>query len=89
MSLASALHLDRPPVQIEAAALLLLVGGFIFGRLNAEQTRRMPAWTRLGCSALLVVAAYLWWVECSLLDFREIVVGVTVVELHHAIELPN
>jgi hypothetical protein len=49
------------PLAVEAVAALLLVGGFLFGRLNAEQTRRMPAWTRLGCSGLLVLASVLWW----------------------------
>lgn len=40
---------------------LLLVGGFAFGRTNADRTRRMPVWTRLGSSLALVVAAWLWY----------------------------
>lgn len=44
-------------------ALLLLwaaflFGGFAFGRLNAERTRRMPTWTRMASSFTLVVAAW-------------------------------
>jgi YhhN family len=39
----------------------LLFGGFAFGRLNAERTRRMPAWTRLASSLALVVAAWSWF----------------------------
>lgn len=38
-----------------------LFGGFIFGKLNAEETRRMPLWTRLISSLCLVLAAWLWW----------------------------
>lgn len=40
---------------------LLLFGGFAFGRLNEERTRRMPTWTRLGSSLALVVAAWSWY----------------------------
>jgi hypothetical protein len=39
---------------------LLLFGGFIYGKPNAENTRRMPIWTRLGSSLALVSAAWLW-----------------------------
>lgn len=41
---------------------LLLFGGFAFGTLNEERTRRMPTWTRLGSSLALVVAAWSWYV---------------------------
>lgn len=37
---------------------LLLFGGFAFGKPNEERTRRMPAWTRIGSSLALVVAAW-------------------------------
>lgn len=37
----------------------LLFGGFLFGRPDATGQRRMPAWTRLGSSAVLVVAAWI------------------------------
>lgn len=37
---------------------LLLFGGFIFG--SSKNGRRMPAWTRLGSSAVLVLAAISW-----------------------------
>jgi hypothetical protein len=36
----------------------LLVGGFVCGRMNAERTGRMPLWTRLASSAVLVLAAW-------------------------------
>jgi hypothetical protein len=39
----------------------LLVGGFIFGKLNDERTRRMPTWTRLSSSFVLVIAAWSWY----------------------------
>src|SRR5215831_9414378 len=40
---------------------IFLFGGFLFGRRNAQETRRMPAWTRMASSLTLVVAAWLWY----------------------------
>jgi hypothetical protein len=40
---------------------LLLFGGLAFGKLNDERTRRMPTWTRIGSSLVLVVAAWSWY----------------------------
>ena len=40
---------------------LLLGGGFVVGPTNAERTRRIPLWGRLGSSAVLVVAGWSWW----------------------------
>lgn len=40
---------------------LLLFGGFIFGRLNSEETHRMPTWTRMASSFVLVTAAWGWY----------------------------
>lgn len=40
----------------------LLFGGFAFGRVGAERTGRMPMWTRLASSAVLVVAGWSWYV---------------------------
>jgi len=37
---------------------VLLFGGFLFGKLDAAHTRRMPAWTRMASSFTLVVAAW-------------------------------
>jgi hypothetical protein len=37
----------------------LLFGGFLFG--PAEASRRMPTWTRMASSAVLVVAAFSWY----------------------------
>ena len=39
----------------------LLFGGFAFGRMNAERTRRMPLWTRMASSVVLVLAAWSWY----------------------------
>ena len=39
----------------------LLFGGFVFGKADAERTRRMPVWTRLASSAVLVVAGWSWF----------------------------
>ncbi|MCU0513578.1 MAG: lysoplasmalogenase [Anaerolineae bacterium] len=44
----------------------LLFGGCALGRLNAERTRRMPAWTRLGSSLVLVAAAAVWALALAL-----------------------
>jgi len=38
-----------------------LLGGFAFGRLNAERTSRAPKWTRIASSLVLVVAAWSWY----------------------------
>jgi hypothetical protein len=40
----------------------LLFGGFAVGPTNAEGTRRIPLWGRLGSSAALVLAAWAWWI---------------------------
>ena len=39
----------------------LLFGGFIFGTVNDEGTRRMPTWTRMTSSFTLVIIGWLWW----------------------------
>jgi hypothetical protein len=39
----------------------LLFGGFLFGRVNAERTGRMPMWARVASSAVLVLAAWSWY----------------------------
>ncbi len=40
---------------------LLLFGGFIFGQPDAAQSQRIPTWMRMASSAVLVVAAWSWW----------------------------
>jgi hypothetical protein len=39
----------------------LLFGGFIFGKPRARDAGRMPAWTRMASSVVLVVAAWSWY----------------------------
>ncbi len=39
----------------------LLFGGFAFGKPDAKRTRRMPTWTRLLSSAVLVLAGWSWF----------------------------
>jgi hypothetical protein len=39
---------------------VLLFGGFALGSSDARRERRMPAWTRMGSSLTLVVAAWSW-----------------------------
>ena len=56
-------YLNNPLQQAWLTILLglwaaLLFGGFIFGK--EREGRRMPAWMRLGSSAVLVVAAVSW-----------------------------
>ncbi|MBE2271484.1 MAG: lysoplasmalogenase [Anaerolinea sp.] len=38
----------------------LLFGGFLFGKLWADRSRRMPVWTRMASSLTLVIAAWLF-----------------------------
>ena len=57
-SLASPEHL--PLLILLVAWVLLLFGGFIFGRHSADGTRRMPTWARIGSSLVLVIAAWYW-----------------------------
>jgi uncharacterized membrane protein YhhN len=38
----------------------LLVGGLILGKPTLENDRRMPVWTRIGSSAVLVLASLSW-----------------------------
>jgi hypothetical protein len=39
---------------------LLLFGGFLLGRRSEDETRRMPTWTRIASSLVLVIAAWCW-----------------------------
>lgn len=50
----------------------LLFGGFIFGKLNKENTRRMPTWTRMTSSVTLVIIAWLWWIITRNSDYSVI-----------------
>lgn len=43
---------------------VFLFGGFVIGRPDAENTRRMPLWMRMVSSALLVAAGWSWFVFC-------------------------
>ena len=40
---------------------VLLFGGFAFGSDPEKRYRRMPVWTRMASSAMLVVAGWSWW----------------------------
>jgi hypothetical protein len=40
---------------------IFLFGGFLFGKLNADQTHRIPRWARMASSFTLVVAAWSWF----------------------------
>jgi hypothetical protein len=55
-----------PSASVWLAGLLilwaaLLFGGFVLGRVNVEGTGRMPIWTRVASSAVLVLAAWSWY----------------------------
>lgn len=55
---------DWPQVWLAALLVLwaaLLFGGFIAGREDAQQARRMPVWTRMASSAALVLAGWSWY----------------------------
>lgn len=58
--------LDHPAQRLWLLLLLilwavLLFGGFLFGSPASEKGRRMPRWTRLSSSAVLVVAGWSWF----------------------------
>lgn len=59
------LQLDSPQqlilIVLAVTWACLLFGGFIFGKLNDEGTRRMPTWTRMTSSVTLVIIGWLWW----------------------------
>lgn len=50
---------------------VLLFGGFLFGHPDARHSRRMPTWTRIGSSAVLVVSAWSWFVVARESPIRE------------------
>ena len=56
----------------------LLFGGFTFGTLNADESRRMPAWTRMASSLTLVVAGWSWWLFTSETDFHRLALLVAI-----------
>lgn len=41
----------------------LLFGGFLFGSNSNDGTRRMPRWTRMASSLVLVGAGWVWWLS--------------------------
>ncbi|MEO8394630.1 MAG: lysoplasmalogenase [Chloroflexota bacterium] len=52
---------ERIPLLILLAGwALLLFGGFIFGKRSEDGKRRMPVWTRMASSLVLVIAAWYW-----------------------------
>ena len=61
------LNISISPVETTILAITIIVwasllfGGFAFGRVDEEQKRRMPTWTRMASSFTLVVAAWLWF----------------------------
>lgn len=58
-----------PPITLTSPLLFFILliiwasclfGGFIFGKANAENTRRMLAWTRMASSFTLMISGWLW-----------------------------
>jgi hypothetical protein len=41
---------------------IFLFGGFLFGKLNADQTHRIPRWGRMASSFTLVIVAWSWFI---------------------------
>ncbi len=57
---------------------IFLLGGFIFGKLSADGSRRMPAWTRMASSLTLVVAGWLWFAQVRGTQAESFALGVAV-----------
>lgn len=60
------IHLENPLQRFWLLGLLLLwacllFGGFVFGKTDAKNNRRMPTWTRMTSSLTLVVAGWIWY----------------------------
>jgi len=58
--------LDNTPQRVFVLGLLalwglLLFGGFVFGRSDPDTSQRMPLWTRIGSSLVLVIAGWSWY----------------------------
>jgi hypothetical protein len=54
-------ELDLTLLILLALWALLLFGGFVFGKAWSDGTRRMPRWTRLASSSVLVITAWYWF----------------------------
>lgn len=50
-----------PLLLLAALWAALLFGGFILGKRWDDNTRRMPAWTRMASSLVLVIAGWYWY----------------------------
>ena len=48
-------------IGLVAVWFCLLFGGFLLGKPSPRSNRRMPLWTRIGSSAVLVVASWSWF----------------------------
>ncbi len=44
---------------------ILLFGGFVIGPPDAAQSQRIPTWMRMTSSAVLVIAAWSWWLAAA------------------------
>lgn len=51
---------------------MFLLGGFMIGETNRENTRRMPTWTRMTASCVLVIAGFIW---VAFVDGRDVLAG--------------
>jgi hypothetical protein len=55
-------------IGLVAVWFCLLFGGFLLGKPSAGSNRRMPLWTRIGSSAVLVVASWSWFYVAMRMD---------------------
>ncbi|MCK6579669.1 MAG: lysoplasmalogenase [Anaerolineae bacterium] len=53
-------HLSPLHIALLALWAILLFGGFILGKPEGDEQRRMPLWTRMGASITLTAAAWAW-----------------------------
>ncbi len=70
---------ERLPLLILLVAwALLLFGGFIWGKPSADGARRMPTWTRIVSSLVLVIAAWYWVILVRASDAARFAIPVAV-----------
>jgi hypothetical protein len=56
----------------------LLFGGFIVGKMNEDETHRIPTRARMGSSIALVVAGWSWWIIAQDSDWQQLALFIAI-----------